>query len=125
MNIDIDTLTEAWLNAKAREKAANEYRLELETQIIAILGNKPEGSETHQTASGHKVTITGKMTYSADMPMLMAICSALPEAIRPIKTKTELDQTGAKYLRTNMPDVWSQIAPAITMKPAKTSIEIK
>lgn len=125
MNIDIDTLTEAWLNAKAREKAANEYRLELESQIIAVLGAKPEGSETHHTASGHKVTITGKMTYSADMPMLMAICAALPEEIRPIKTKTELDQTGAKYLRTNMPGVWEQIAPAITMKPAKTSIEIK
>lgn len=125
MNIDIDTLTDAWLNAKSREKAANEYRLELEAQIIAALGAKPEGSETHQTPSGHKVTITGKMTYSADMPMLMAICAALPDDIRPIKTKTELDQTGAKYLRANMPDVWNQIAPAITMKPAKTSIEIK
>ena len=125
MNIDIDTLTEAWINAKAREKAANEYRLNLETQIIDILGAKPEGSETHALSSGHKVTITGKMTYSADMPTLMAICAALPEQYRPIKTKTELDQTGAKYLRTNMPEIWAQIAPAITMKPAKTSIEIK
>jgi len=125
MNIDIDTLTEAWINAKAREKAANAYRLDLEDQMIAVLGAKPEGSETHALASGHKVTVTGKMTYSADMPMLMAICAALPDELRPIKTKTELDQTGAKYIRTNMPDVWEQIAPAITMKPAKTSIEVK
>lgn len=125
MHIDIDTLIEAWINAKAREKAANEYRLDLEEQIIAILGARPEGSETHALASGHKVTITGKMTYTADMPTLMAICAALPPELRPIKTKTELDQTGAKYIRANMPDIWDQIAPAITMKPAKTSIDIK
>jgi hypothetical protein len=72
-----------------------------------------------------KVTITGKLSYKADMEKLQAICAKLPPEMRPIKTETKLDETGAKYLRNNEPQIWAKLAAAITIKDAKPSIEIK
>lgn len=121
----IDQLANQLIAAKAAENAANKARVAIEEQIVALLGAKPEGSQTHELPSGLKITVTGKMTYSADMAALLAICSTLPEPLRPIKNEPKLDETGAKYLRMNEPEIWAQLAPAITIKPAKTSITIK
>jgi hypothetical protein len=49
----------------------------------------------------------------------------LPPNLRPIKVEPKLDETGAKYLRNNEPEVWAMLAPAITIQPAKTSVTIK
>ena len=71
------------------------------------------------------LTLAYVLVYTADMEQLQAICAKLPEDMRPIKTKVELDQTGAKYLRANEPAIWAQLAQAITVKPAKTGVEVK
>lgn len=124
-DLSIEQLAEQLATAKAEESAANKRRVEIEYKIVERLGSKPEGSQTHELANGFKITITGKMTYSADMEMLMQLANNLPPTMRPIKMEPKLDETGAKYLRNNEPDVWAQIAPAITIKPAKTSVTIK
>jgi hypothetical protein len=121
----IDLLAEQLIAAKHAEQQANEARVEIEQEIIALLGAREEGSSTHQLGNGMKLTITGKMTYSADMELLMQLCNYLPENMRPIKVEPKLDDTGAKYLRNNEPEIWQTIAPAITIKPAKTSVTIK
>lgn len=123
--LTVEELAQELIAAKAVESRANERRINLEKDIIARLGKKDEGSQTTELTNGLKVTITGKMTYSADMPLLMQICNELPEGVRPLKTKIELDQTGAKYLRNNEVEIWAKLSPAITMKPAKPSVEIK
>ena len=120
-----EQLAEQLIAAKADENAANKRRVEIEQILIDRLGAKPEGSSTHDLANGLKITLTGKMSYSADMDMLLQLASNLPPNMRPIKTEPKLDETGAKYLRNNEPDVWALIAPAITIKPAKTSVTIK
>lgn len=120
-----EQLVEQLIAAKAAEAAANKARVAIEEQLVTLLGNKPEGSQTHELANGLKVTITGKQSYKADMEQLMQLCGSLPPAMRPLKTETKLDETGAKYLRNNEPEVWALIAPAITVKPAKTSVEVK
>lgn len=111
--------------AKAAESEANAKRLEIEYKLIDLFGSKDEGAATHALPNGMKVTITGKMTYSADMPLLLQLAGALPDNLRPIKTEPKLDETGAKYLKNNEPEIWKMIAPAITIKPAKTSVTIK
>jgi len=121
----LDELAQAWVHAKADEAAANKRRVTIEEQIVAITGAKEEGAATHELANGMKLTVTGKLTYSADVALLVQLAGALPEAMRPIKMEPKLDETGAKYLRNNEPEVWNMIAPAITIKPAKTSISIK
>lgn len=121
----IESLVEDLVAAKAEENNANKKRVALEEQLIARLGKREEGSQTHQLANGVKVTITGKLSYKADMSLLVQLASALPENMRPIKIEPKLDETGCKYLRNNEPDAWMKIAPAITTKEAKASVEVK
>ncbi len=121
----IEELVHDFIAAKADEAAATRQRIAVEEKIVALLGKRDEGAETHELASGFKVTITGKQTYTADMEKLQEICAKLPQEFRPIKTKVELDQTGAKYLRANEPVIWAKLAKAITVKPAKTGVEVK
>ena len=123
--ITIDQLVVDYVVAKRDEAAASKRRIAIEEEIVAMLGVKEEGATTTELANGMKVTITGKQTYSADMAALKDICAKLPEEMRPIKTKTELDTTGCKYLRANEPAIWAKLSKAITVKPAKTSIEVK
>lgn len=120
-----EQLAQDYIAAKAAEAKANKERVAIEEQLIALLGAKEEGSSTHELANGLKVTLTGKMSYKADMALLMSLAGALPENMRPIKMEPKLDETGAKYLRNNEPEVWSMLAPAITVSPAKTSVTIK
>ena len=124
-DLTIEQLATQLVAAKAAENAANKARVAIEEQIISMIGAREEGSATTELANGLKLTVTGKMTYKADMPTLLAICQTLPEALRPIKTEVKLDETGAKYLRNNEPEVWSQLAPAITITPAKTAVSVK
>lgn len=121
----IEQLAQDYISAKAAESTANKARIAIEEQLIAALGAKEEGATTTELTNGLKVTITGKLTYKADMPMLMQIAGALPENLRPIKTEVKLDETGAKYLKNNEPEIWAMLAPAITIAPAKTSVAIK
>jgi hypothetical protein len=123
--VTIDQLVDQLIGAKSAERNATAQRVAIEEQIIAQLGKRDEGSQTHELISGMKVTITGKLSYKADMEKLQAICAKLPPEMRPIKTETKLDETGAKYLRNNEPQIWAKLAAAITLKDAKPSIEIK
>lgn len=128
INLDaltIDELARMWTGIKATEKAAAAERIEIEEAIIKRLGAREEGSQTHDLESGLKVTITGKFTYKADIPALLALSDRLPESLRPIKTETKLDEAGAKYLRANEPDLWRLISSAVEIKPAKTALTIK
>lgn len=124
-NVTIDELVEQYIAAKAAESKANKDRIALEEQMISLLGAKEEGAQTTELASGMKVTITGKLSYKADMAALQEICAKLPEEFRPIKTEIKLDETGAKFLRANEPAIWAKLAKAITVKAAKTGVEVK
>ena len=121
----VEQLAQDYIAAKAAEAAANKARVAIEEQLIAALGAKEEGASTTELANGLKVTITGKLSYKADMPLLLQLAGALPENLRPLKVETKLDETGAKYLKNNEPEIWSMLAPAITVAPAKTSVAIK
>jgi hypothetical protein len=120
-----EQLAQELIAAKAVEAKATKDRVAVEEQLIELLGVKPEGAQTHDLTNGLKITITGKQTYKADMPLLMQLAGSLPANLRPLKVETKLDETGAKFLRTNEPEVWAMLAPAITVTPAKTSVSIK
>lgn len=121
----VEELANDYITAKAFEAEANKARVAIEQQLIDALGAKEEGAQTHELTNGLKVTITGKLSYKADMPLLMQIAGSLPESLRPLKVETKLDETGAKYLKNNEPEIWAMLSPAITIAPAKTSVAIK
>jgi hypothetical protein len=113
-----------WLDVKRQEDEAKAVRLTIESEIVAELGVKEEGSRTHQIGD-YKITITGKLSYKADVPELSVLSLKLPPNLRPLKTITVLDDTGAKWLRCNEKELWSVIASAIEVKPAKPALTIK
>jgi hypothetical protein len=120
----LDQAVQAWIDAKRDEDAANARRLACEALICELQPPREEGSSTHELAGGAKLTLTGKLTYRADVPRLVALCAELPVDLRPIKTETKADETGLKYLRAKHPDLWAHIAPAIEVKPAKTAVRV-
>lgn len=121
----LEQLVDELIAAKAVETKANNDRIAIEKKLIDMLPAKEEGASTTQLANGLKVTITGKLSYKADMAALQEICAKLPEEFRPIKTEVKLDETGAKFLRANEPAIWAKLAKAITVKAAKTAVEVK
>ena len=120
----LDDLVVQWIDAKRDEDVANAKRLAVEAEICKLQPAKEEGSATTELAGGMKLTLTGKLTYKADVPKLVELAAKLPENLRPLKTEVKLDETGAKYLRSKEPQLWALIAPAIEVKPAKTAIKV-
>lgn len=120
----LDEAVAAWIDAKRDEDAANARRIACEQMICELNPPKEEGATTVEIAGGAKLTLTGKLTYKADVPKLLELAEKLPAELRPIKTETKLDETGAKYLRAKEPALWALIAPAIEVKPAKTAVRV-
>jgi hypothetical protein len=119
-----ETLAQAWLDAKAREAEAARERIEIEKQLIEVLGERDEGSKTHTLENGAKVTITSRLSYKVpDLDALLEVVKKLPAKLRPIKTV--LDETGVKYLRDQEPELYAVVATAIEVSKAKTGVTVK
>lgn len=121
---NIDRLATLWRHAKEREDTARADRIKIEEQLLKAHPAKEEGSETFKTPQGVKITLTGKISYKADVDKLIALAGGWPEDIRPIKTRVEADETRLKAIRQHRPDLWAAIAGAVTTKPAKTGVSI-
>lgn len=121
---NIDRLATLWRHAKEREDTARADRIKIEDQLLKAHPAKEEGSETFKTPQGVKITLTGKISYKADVDKLIALAGGWPEDIRPIKTRVEADETRLKAIRQHRPDLWAAIAGAVTTKPAKTGVSI-
>ena len=123
MRTEVEIANELF-EAREAEKKANERRVELEEELIAILGQKEEGAQTHEVGD-YKVTITGKLIRKIDWDLYdKSIAAKIPESLQPVKVKRELDDTGVKYLANNEPQIYRLLAKALTIKPAKTAVNI-
>ena len=115
---------EAYIHAKRDEDAAKKRRLEAEERILAMVPAKEEGSQTVE-AGGYKLTTTGKLSYKCDdLDALREITRKWDGNLIPIKTTSALDETGAKYLRANRPELWAQLARVVSISPAKTALKV-
>jgi hypothetical protein len=122
---ELGYLAERWLEAKVAETKANIWRLDVESRILKISPAREEGSTTIVLSTGHKLKTTGKLSYKADLDALLTITAAWPTEYRPVKTEIKADETVLKHIRATRPDLWREIAPAITTKPAKTAITVE
>jgi hypothetical protein len=120
-----EKLAADWLAAKREEIEATNRRLQIESDILKLMPAKEEGSSSTVLGNGWRVKTTGKLTYRAEIDRLLQLCAAWPAEAKPVKTKVEADESLLKAIRTDRPDLWRQIAPAITVKPAKTYIVIE
>lgn len=120
----IDELAIKWSIAKQKEDAARDERVAVEKQIIELHPAREEGSETFATPQGVKISLTGKLTYKADVAKLLELTQHWPVEAKPIKTEVKADESILKALREHSPEAWLQIAPAITVTPAKTGVKV-
>lgn len=123
--MNAEQLAQEWLSAKKAEETAAARRLEIEQDILRALPAKEEGSKTTMLANGIKICTIGKLKYSADLEKLLSITQAWPVDAKPIKTKVEADETALKQIRAERPDLWRQLAPAVTVRAAKTNVSIE
>lgn len=130
---DVDPLARAvaeYINAKRDEEHAAARRLRAEELILSLHPAREEGSDTFD-AGGYKVTVTGKLSYSMSCePRTLEqvwheIGDTAGDVPVPLKSKVELDATGAKWIRQNRPDLWAFLSKVVTIKPAKTAISVK
>lgn len=119
----IEELSAAWLAARQAEADANAKRLEIEQQILQLIPPREEGSMSTELQNGWKVRTSGKMIYSGDIDRLLELTRSWPE--KPVKSKLELDTSMLRAIRSDRPDLWRAIAPAITVKPAKTGVNVE
>ncbi len=118
----LEALALAWFNAKASETRFNEIRVSIEADILALAIPKPEGSATTKTPLW-KITTTGKMNRKLDIEAFDAIAAQIPADLHPIKITRTLDEKGFDWIKTNRPDLFALISPAVTTTPAKTAVK--
>lgn len=118
---EIDKLVLSLSAAKKAEDDAKSKRIEAEEALIALLGCKEEGAQTHK-GENFKVTITGKVNRTLDVAAWDSIKLHIPETLRPVKYKPEIDVTGLKWLKENEPGVYATACQAISAKPGKASV---
>lgn len=119
---EVQQLCNEWLQAKKEEAAANKRRVEIEDQIVFIIGKRDEGSKTHDLG-GFKVTVTGKVTRKMDWKAWETVKEQIAPNLHPVKMEPKLDEKGVKWLHDNEPDIYKLLP--IEVKPAKTAVDVK
>lgn len=121
LNRNAAVIAAEWIEAKKAEIKANKDRVDLEDELIALLGAKEEGSETHNI-DDFKIAITGRLNRKVDWDVFDKLC--IPSDMQPVKVKRELDLKGLRYLEDNEPTIYKKLAKAMTVEPAKTSVTV-
>lgn len=114
-------IAEDLFKAKQAEREAEERRIQLEEELVAVLGKRDEGSKTH-TVGQYKVVITGRVNRKIDWEAFDQLSHKIPENLWPVKRA--LDVTGVKYLANNEPQLYKVLANALTVEEAKTTVSI-
>lgn len=121
---NVETLCAEWLEAKRAEAEAQKRRYAIEAQLEQALDVPAEGSKTHKLDS-YKVTVTQPVTRKLDVKAWDKVKNKIPMHLYPVKTKVEADATGCKYLASEMPEAWAQIAVAFETKPGKVGFKVE
>ena len=121
---ELDKLCHAHQQAYEEEKKAKAKRLEIEALIITISDVQEEGSSVTQTRY-YKCTCTGKLTRKLDVVAWENIRDDIPEDLRPVKTKVEIDLPKLRAIENANPELFKLVCNAIATKPAKTSIKVE
>lgn len=119
-----EQIAEDLFQARLDERKANERRVQLEEELIALVGAKDEGSQTHNIGD-YKIVVTGKVIRKIDWDAFdKFVSSKIPVSLHPVKVVREEDVAGIKYLANNEPAMYAILAKALTVKPAKTAVSI-
>ena len=112
--------------AKAAETEANANRLRLEGAILnhpdVIKKLKPEGTTNFKDTG---LSITTGFTRSWDAEKLLDLSTGIREDFFPFKSSLTEDRKAAKNIEAEYPELWLQLASALTLKAKKPALSIK
>ena len=120
----LDALFQEHRECKAVEDRGREGRLRVEGEILEIINTPEEGTLT-TTTRFFKCSTTGKLKRKLDAETWAHIQDAVPEALRPVRVKLEIDLKKLRALEQANPEVFRFVAQAIETKPAKAAIKIE
>lgn len=120
--VKLEEFAHQYLVLKNQEAAIRAKRFEVEVLIIAAMDElKDEGTTTEKTDE-YKISVTTKLTRALDYPAYCAIEADIPEGIRCVNLKPEIDVKKLRAMDRVRPGFSAQF---ITTKPAKTSVKIE
>lgn len=118
-------LTERWLDAKAREKAAQDERREIEDQIVAQLGVEESLDGTlNAIVENRKVKIVGRLNRKVDSDLVKKIAEEndlVDHAARLFRWTAEMSLSTWKATDKKITDMFQT---AITVSPGRPSFSI-
>lgn len=122
----LDELAAQLLTAKERENDARLIRQDIEDQIVALVGTKPEGT-TKAAGQRFEVSTTGKMTRTLDDAVVATLRDKVPGPLfdRLFNYSPKLNLREYRYVEANEPDYFALVSKAVTTKPAKASVSVK
>jgi len=109
------------LSIKEREDHYKQRRIEVESNIAAMLATKDEGTDKTE-AGRYLVTVTSKLTRTLDYEAYLAIESGLPEGVRCVRLKPELDLKKLRALEMVDPNLPAHF---VSTKPAKAAVKVE
>ena len=121
----LEGLAERLFEAKNAEREATAARIEIEEEILILVPAREEGSDSRLLSNGLQLKTIGKLIYKVDLEKLIQLTAAWPDGFKPVKTEIKADDTILKAIRAQRPDLWREIADAITTKPAKTAVTVE
>lgn len=122
--IDLNALKGMWLAHKREEDNAKALRLEVEAAILSQFPNdKLEGSITD---ADHGIKVTYKVTRTVDSAKVQEAWNSMSaNAQKAFNVEFKLDTRQFKAIADLDPATFATIAPFVTTKPAKASIEMR
>ncbi len=119
----LDELAGYLYDARKREDAAKQERIEIEEKIASIVETPDNGSKTVDAGNGLKVTVKRSLNYKADMDGIITLDGIVSSL--PIKTKREFDAKAYEEIREKSPKDFAQLAKFVMVSQAKTSVTLK
>jgi len=119
---NIDQLRAEWIAAKTAENEARNFRLKVEQEIIAALGDELPDTGTTKT-HGLKI-VTGYNRKWDQAALQEMVNKGIPPKLFPFKTEYKEIKRNSDYLANNEPEIWEYIARALTLTPKKPAISI-
>ena len=123
--VTLDQLAAEFQKMKDFEAQAKERRIEIEHQIIQLVGVEEEGTTNVETEA-FKFKTVGKLTRSLDDKAIQSDWDKLPNEIKQcVNFKASLNTTKLRALETMRDDLVPLMAQYMTTKPAKPSVSVE
>ena len=117
----IEIMASKVVDLKAQEERIKQERTYLENKLAEIIATKYEGTDTKNVGQ-YKITVATKLTRTLDYPAYLAIINDIPEGVRCVRMKPELDLKKLRAMEMVRPGFSAQF---ITSKPAKPSVKVE